>query len=703
MASVTGTANNDTIAVGSASEGVNPQTGATDSDDLISGLAGADTLDGGAGSDTFVLGPGDGADAIENFVQGEDKIDLDGQDVSFEQLIIEDVDENGVAGKKITVNEDSITLSGFSGELAADDFVGLNESIAGAQVTGTDGDDVIIAGFASEGVLNAPDDTSGTTNDADNVAGEAGNDTIVAGGGDDTVDGGAGNDAVLGDGGNDDVAGFEGDDALTGGDGEDSLAGGAGDDELTGGAGIDRFTFDPSDAAEGNDTVTDFAVGEDLISIAAADILNSSPDLSELSPAALDRSEDWSIAATEGGEDTANGGDGEDTVDGGDGEDTVDGGDGDETGGIVITHPGGTITVEGVAFGDGTDSFEDLAAAGALEVADLVVGTEEGENLEGTDNDDVIDGLAGNDTLIGGSGDDILSGGAGGDDFAFDPSNAEEGDDTVLDLTFQVVTDTSQRDYISLSSEQVLAADPDLPAANNGDPDNPDDDETLLTLDDFDASENWSLGASEDGWLSITHPGGSIELAGILANADASFNDLAPVLKVDGEAWSGPIDLADGGGGEDTVDGGGEDTVDGGDGEDTVDGGDGEDTVDGGGEDTVDGGAVRTPWTAATARTPWTAATARTPWTAAAVRTPWTAATARTPWTAATARTPWTAATARTPWTAATAKTPWTAAAARTPWTAATGEDTVDGGRRGHRGRRRRRGHRGRRHRRGHC
>lgn len=239
----------------------------------------------------------------------------------------------------------------------------------------------------------------------------------------------------------------------------------------------------------------------------------------------MDRSEDWRIARSE------------DTVDG---EDTANGEEAKQDGNVVITHPGGTITLEGVAFGEGTDSFVELADAGALEIASLVVGTADNDDLEGTEDDDVIDAAAGSDTLSGGSGNDILSGGADGDDFAFDPSNADEGDegdDTVLDFTFQVVTDTSQRDYIALSSEQVLAADPDLPAANNGDPDNPDDDETLLTLDEFDASENWSLGASEDGWLSITHPGGSIELVGIFPSADASFNALAPVIKVDGELF----------------------------------------------------------------------------------------------------------------------------------------------------------------------
>lgn len=92
--------------------------------------------------------------------------------MSFGELAIEDVDDGGTPGKKIGVNDDSVTLADFTGTLNADDFVRLNESIDGARVTGTDGNDVIVAGFVSEGVVNAPDDASGTTNDSDSVTGE---------------------------------------------------------------------------------------------------------------------------------------------------------------------------------------------------------------------------------------------------------------------------------------------------------------------------------------------------------------------------------------------------------------------------------------------------------------------------------------------------------------------------------------------------
>jgi len=44
--------------------------------DIIDGGAGNDTIDGGAGADTFVFGAGDGHDIIQDFVAGEDSIDV---------------------------------------------------------------------------------------------------------------------------------------------------------------------------------------------------------------------------------------------------------------------------------------------------------------------------------------------------------------------------------------------------------------------------------------------------------------------------------------------------------------------------------------------------------------------------------------------------------------------------------------------------
>jgi hypothetical protein len=163
-----------------------------------------------------------------------------------------------------------------------------------------------------------------------------------------------------------------------------------------------------------------------------------------------------------------------------------------------------------------------------------------------------------NDTIIGLSGADTMAGGPGSDDFQFDPSNPLEGSDVIQDFAYQAMTASqppppttpmtasqpppttpmtapSQLDYAALTSAQVLAADPDLPRA--------DGDETSLSLDDFEASPNWNLSSSTAGSLLIEHPGGSIEFVGIPSNTVTNFNDLAPFIKVDGQIWSGSIDL----------------------------------------------------------------------------------------------------------------------------------------------------------------
>ncbi|GAA6617169.1 hypothetical protein [Scytonema sp. NUACC26] len=66
----------------------------------------------------------------------------------------------------------------------------------------------------------------------------------------------------------DEIYGLEGNDTLTGGAGNDYLEGGLGNDTLTGGAGKDTFVLYYSGG--GIDTLTDYTVGTDSISITSA-------------------------------------------------------------------------------------------------------------------------------------------------------------------------------------------------------------------------------------------------------------------------------------------------------------------------------------------------------------------------------------------------------------------------------------------------
>jgi Ca2+-binding RTX toxin-like protein len=98
---------------------------------------------------------------------------------------------------------------------------------------------------------------------------------IIAGGSDDEVlDGRGGDDLLFGNGGNDTLIGGEGNDRLDGGAGRDTLIGGPGDDWLTGGHGRDTFVFAPQaldNPNPGNDVVTDFHAGRDVIDLTAFD------------------------------------------------------------------------------------------------------------------------------------------------------------------------------------------------------------------------------------------------------------------------------------------------------------------------------------------------------------------------------------------------------------------------------------------------
>jgi Ca2+-binding RTX toxin-like protein len=87
------------------------------------------------------------------------------------------------------------------------------------------------------------------SNEANRIEGLGGNDEIYALGGDDHVDGGAG------------------DDRLLGGAGDDRLEGGEGWDRLWGDEGKDVFVFK---GGWGDDTINDFADGEDVIALDAA-------------------------------------------------------------------------------------------------------------------------------------------------------------------------------------------------------------------------------------------------------------------------------------------------------------------------------------------------------------------------------------------------------------------------------------------------
>ncbi|MDP9525067.1 retention module-containing protein [Pseudomonas protegens] len=180
----------------------------------------------------------------------------------------------------------------------------------GNTLTGTSGDDVLVAGSGNN-ILNGGDGndvlTAGSGNNTLN--GGSGNDLLFSGPGNDLLDGGAGidtasyahataavtvnlglvgaqntlgagtdtltgienlvgsnyNDTLTGDGNANVITGGLGNDVLNGGGGDDLLIGGMGNNTLTGGGGSDTFQWMKGN--NGHDVVTDFTPGTDKLDL----------------------------------------------------------------------------------------------------------------------------------------------------------------------------------------------------------------------------------------------------------------------------------------------------------------------------------------------------------------------------------------------------------------------------------------------------
>ena len=183
------------------------------------------------------------------------------------------------------------------------------------------------------------------TNRADELAGTGRTDFIFGLGGDDVIRLKGGNDFAFGGRGDDTIYGDGGHDVIDGGSGNDRIEGGSGNDLLKGGGGRDFFVFDPSRAGEGHDEIADFKLGQDRIVLKVEDVLAASPNLAGAIVsgggdvaavfAALDADACWGLNANRDGD-------------------------------LVIRHPNGRITLDGVP-AKGIESFADLGGALTVE------------------------------------------------------------------------------------------------------------------------------------------------------------------------------------------------------------------------------------------------------------------------------------------------------------------------------------------------
>ncbi|BAY08331.1 DUF4347 domain-containing protein [Calothrix sp. NIES-2098] len=521
----------------------------------IANLQQNDTINGGAGIDTFILS-GSSANILT--------IDLSN---SSNQL-------QGIPGLLVS-NFENFDLRTFAGTINS---------------IGSTGNDLILGGVG-----------------ADSLSGGEGNDNLQGGDGNDTLTGGAGNDNLQGGNGND---------TLTGGAGNDILDGGTGNDRLVGGDGDDIYYIDSAsdivdeNATTGKDTVyaaiTYSLVGKNLENLILTGTAAIDATGNELNNTIKGNNADNSLLAGEGdnlvyglggndslasgaGKDNLQGGDGNDTLtagagndilDGGTGNDSLVGGDGDDT---YYIDSASDIVDENATTGKDTvyaavtysfvgKNLENLILTGTAaidatgnELNNTIKGNNADNSLLAGDGDNLVYGLGGNDSLSSGVGKDSLYGGDGNDTLTAGAGNdildGGTGNDSL------VGGDGDDIYYIDSASDIV--------------------------------DENATTG-KDTVYAAITYSfvGKNLEnliLTGTAA-IDATGNELNNTIKgnnADNSLLAGDGDnLVYGLGGNDSLASGvGKDNLQGGDGNDTLSAGAGNDILDGGtGNDSLVGG-----------------------------------------------------------------------------------------------------------------
>ncbi|MBU2580479.1 MAG: hypothetical protein KJ622_02010, partial [Alphaproteobacteria bacterium] len=298
------------------------------------------------------------------------------------------------------------TVSGLVANVGSDSFIGINAARGSAfadELLGSSGNDRLrgqggndfIDGrggidrveYLNDGADVIVDLRAGAIGEGTAQDGYGTTDTLV--GIENILGAVAGNDQLFGDAGNNEIRGEGGNDLIDGGAGDDRLLGGFGDDEQTGGAGFDQFEYFGGD---GNDTITDFTVGEDVVRLRGGTGVTDFSDL----------------VVSDDGNGNAH----------------------------VTLLDGSTITLLGHAPGAVDASYFQIDNQVSTDIIgtdnpEVITGTESGEFIDGFAGNDTIDALGGDDFIVGGFDDDIITGGSGSDVFYF---MFGDGNDTITDF-----------------------------------------------------------------------------------------------------------------------------------------------------------------------------------------------------------------------------------------------------------------------------
>lgn len=235
-------------------------------DDTMTGDLGANSFNGGTGSDTVTY---------QNVLAGEGGVNVDLSIVGAQNtlasgwdtfLLIPNQTRSSVENLTGSVNDDTLTGDAYANRLDGSDGDDILRGAGGADgLVGGLGDDLIDGGNGTDraifvGAAAAVVDLNltGPQNTGYGLDKLVSIEDVTTGSGDDKIIGNAQANSMNG--------GF-GNDTITGGGGNDTINGDAGDDRLTGGAGLDVFVFDSELASGSFDRITDFSAADDTIQL----------------------------------------------------------------------------------------------------------------------------------------------------------------------------------------------------------------------------------------------------------------------------------------------------------------------------------------------------------------------------------------------------------------------------------------------------
>ncbi|KZY54165.1 hypothetical protein A3734_13050 [Sulfitobacter sp. HI0054] len=196
----------------------------------------------------------------------------------------------GGAGRQIIATLDGAdTIDGGAGqdEIRYDQDANYGGTLAlnlDMEIVDTNGYATATDGWGKDDLIRNVEDIRGTGS-ADFIGGDSAENNFRGRAGDDILAGRGGNDTLQGENGADSLDGGSGADILLGGSGNDSITGGSGDDWMRGDLDADMFIFNTGD---GNDTIADFVVGEDMLSLQTGLTITSHTEADVDSAAGLD-------------------------------------------------------------------------------------------------------------------------------------------------------------------------------------------------------------------------------------------------------------------------------------------------------------------------------------------------------------------------------------------------------------------------------